>query len=166
MSGCYIVMGVSGAGKSLIGAKLAAALGCAFYDADDFHPEANLAKLRESIPLTDEDRYPWFQRLIDEVITPSATLKCVLACSALKRSYRDLLRGAGVPVTFIYLQGDYETIHARMKARTHFMREAMLQSQFATLEPPTPDEKVITVSILDRPEDMVAQIMAQLARKV
>jgi gluconokinase len=134
----YLVMGVSGCGKSTIGKMLAEKLGWGFFDADDFHPAANIAKMGAGIPLTDADRAPWLERLSallrGEV---AAGRHPVLACSALRQSYRDTLL-AGLPgIRIVYLRGDRELIASRMRNRPgHFMPPALLDSQFAALEEP------------------------------
>lgn len=128
-----IIMGVSGTGKSTIGSALASQLGIPFYDADDFHPLANVAKMSSGQPLTDEDRMPWLQILAKQLREwPSA----VLACSSLKESYRQVLN-AGNNLQWVFLQGSRDTILQRMNARSdHFMKPAMLDSQLSTLEEP------------------------------
>jgi gluconokinase len=136
-----VVMGVSGSGKTVVGQALATALGWPFIEGDDFHPPANVAMMAAGTPLTDTDRWPWLDRLADEV---AATLErgghAVLACSALKQSYRDRLAAAArAPgdVRFVHLKGDYATIAARLAARQHrYMPASLLASQFATLEEP------------------------------
>ncbi|MCS6245561.1 MAG: DUF2088 domain-containing protein [Opitutus sp.] len=140
-----IVMGVSGCGKSSIAADLAKSLGGTFLDADDFHPAANKAKMAAGIPLNDEDRAPWLEQLRHELASRPSV---VLACSALKRRYRDVLRKAG-NIRFVYLDGSFELIERRMQARAnHFMKPGMLRSQFDALEIPAADETdVIAVSI-------------------
>jgi len=132
-----VVMGVSGSGKSTVGAALAAVLGWRFLDADDFHPPANVAKMAAGTPLTDADRWPWLDRLVAEMRGILAQGGSgVLACSALKAAYRERLARAG-DVRFVYLEGDIDTIGARIAARRHeYMPASLLASQFATLEPP------------------------------
>lgn len=132
-----VVMGVSGSGKSTVGEALASSLGWRFLDADSFHPPANVAKMKAGIPLTDDDRWPWLDRLADEMRSILARGEsAVLACSALKASYRERLARAG-DVRFVYLEGDKATIGARIAARDHqYMPASLLDSQFATLEPP------------------------------
>jgi gluconokinase len=132
-----VVMGVCGCGKTTVGRALAEANGWPFLDADDFHPEANVAKMAAGTPLTDADRWPWLDRLADEL---RAILgrggHAVLACSALKAAYRERLARAG-DVRFVHLRGDFDTIAARLAARRHrYMPATLLASQFATLEPP------------------------------
>jgi gluconokinase len=132
-----VLMGVSGSGKSTVGAALAAALGWALVDADDLHPPENVAKMAAGVPLTDDDRWPWLDRVVDELrrITADGT-HVVVACSALKQIYRDRLARAG-DVRFVHLRGDPETIAARLASRHHrYMPATLLGSQFTTLEPP------------------------------
>ncbi len=130
-------MGVSGCGKTTVGEALASALGWPFLDADDFHPRENVAKMAAGTSLTDEDRWPWLDRVAAEL---RAILDrgdhAVLACSALKQAYRDRLARAG-DIRFVHLEGDYETIAARLLSRQHrYMPPTLLASQFAALEPP------------------------------
>jgi gluconokinase len=159
-----VVMGVSGSGKTEIGQRLARRLGGSFFDSDQYHPAANIAKMSAGIPLTDEDRWPWYQRLRNEVIDPCAPAEIrVLACSALKRSHRAFLR-AGRPeaVRFIHLVGDYDLIFGRLSMRTgHFMRPEMLRSQFETLEPTEPGEALV-VSVEGEPGEIVSAIVNRL----
>ncbi len=133
-----VVMGVSGSGKSSVGRRLARRLRADFADADDYHPPANVAKMAAGTPLDDDDRRPWLERLhalIAEHLADGCTL--VLACSALKERYRAALAGGDPRVHFVYLAGDYATIEARMRRRrTHYMKAAMLRSQFDALEEP------------------------------
>ncbi len=148
MSLRIIIMGVSGCGKSSVGEGLAARLCVPYRDGDDLHPPANVEKMREGTALTDEDRWPWLDRvaavLADEV-------PVIVGCSALRRAYRDRLRArAGGPVTFIHLSGSHELIAGRMAARTgHYMPPSLLDSQFAALEAPGADE-ALTIDI-DQP---------------
>lgn len=137
-----LVMGVAGSGKSTVGALAARALGWPFVDADDFHSPASLEKLRDGVPLTDEDRRPWLERLATVVARArDRGAPLVLACSALKRAYRDLLlAGRREDVLLVYLAGDASLLEARMAARTHFMPPSSLPAQLATLEPPSADE--------------------------
>ncbi len=138
----YLIMGVSGSGKSTIGQALADKLGCPFYDGDHFHPPENVAKMAGGQPLTDEDRIPWLARLHQMMMAHEAKGEtAVFACSALKKSYRDQLRAGLKTVQFIHLQGSFNLIWARMQARQgHYMKAPMLQSQFDTLELPSPNE--------------------------
>jgi gluconokinase len=133
-----VLMGVSGSGKSTVGAALASALGWPLIDADDLHPPENVAKMAAGIPLTDEDRWPWLDRVVDELRRVSAGGgNVVVACSALKQRYRDRLARAG-DVRFVHLRGDPETIAARLASRRHrYMPATLLGSQFSTLEVPT-----------------------------
>ncbi len=157
-----IIMGVSGCGKSSIGAQLAQSIGGTFADADDFHPPANLEKMANGIPLTDTDRSPWLQILRHQIITHQTTSSpYVLACSALKQCYRDLLQGNDDPVTFrfVYLKGSKELIRQRMEARKHFMPSTLLDSQFETLEEPT---DAIVVDIQLTPDEIIDRILGAL----
>jgi len=163
-----VVMGVSGSGKTQVGRGLADALGALFFDADEFHPPANVAKMRAGIPLKDVDRQPWFDRLEREVIAPCAPGETrVLACSALKRAHRDRLRAAHPgAVRFLHLAGDFETIHGRMATRQgHFMRAEMLRSQFATLEDPAAmgETDVRAVNVAPPVAEIVRRLVAALA---
>lgn len=132
-------MGVSGSGKSVVGKGLAARLGWGFYDADDFHPPENIAKMAEGIPLNDNDRIPWLAALHDMIaICLLQNHPGVLACSALKEHYRQILLSDNPGVQLVYLKGSYELILARMAARAgHYMKPTMLQSQFTALEEPS-----------------------------
>ncbi len=157
-----VIMGVSGCGKSAVGAALSGALGIPYRDGDDLHPPANVAKMQAGEALTDADRWPWLDRVAHEL---ASLAPVIIGCSALRRSYRDRIRtGAGGPVCFVHLAGSRALIAARMAARSgHFMPASLLDSQFATLEPPGPDEDAMTVDI-DQPVDrLVAEILRQLA---
>ena len=159
-----IVMGVSGSGKSTIGEKLAGRLGWTFEDGDRFHPPGNVAKMSAGHPLTDEDRWPWLQAIADEVdrICRDGE-RAVIACSALKRAYRDILVHGRDDVRIVFLDGTQELIAARLAARKgHFMPPGLLDSQFRTLEPPTGNENPITVSIDAPVEAIVDDIVRQL----
>ena len=158
-----IVFGVSGAGKTTIGKLLAEELGWQFYEADDFHPRANIEKMRSGRPLTNEDRWSWLE-LLREQITRSLAAKenVVLACSALKRAYRERLCVSD-DMKFVFLRGDYALIERQLRRRRgHFMNPALLQSQFADLEEPEPDEDAITIELERAPEELVEQIKAKL----
>jgi carbohydrate kinase (thermoresistant glucokinase family) len=160
-----IVMGVSGSGKTTIAALLAQELGWRFEDGDWFHPKANVEKMESGIPLTDADRQPWLEAIaawIDDLSAKGG--HGVVACSALKRRYRDILARAGHDtVRFVYLKGDKALIAKRITARHgHFMPPELLESQFATLEEPAPDEHPITVSVAGTPREIVANILAPL----
>jgi gluconokinase len=158
-----IVFGVSGAGKTTIGKLLAEELGWQFYEADDFHPRANIEKMRSGLPLTDEDRWPWLERLREQIMRSLAAKEnAVLACSALKRMYREHLRVSG-DVKFVFLRGDYALIERQLRRRRgHFMNPALLQSQFADLEEPQPDEDVLTIDLGRSPQQVVDEIKAKL----
>ena len=155
-----VIMGVSGCGKSSVGAGLAARLGLNYRDGDDLHPPENVAKMRAGMPLTDADRWPWLGR-VGQVFLANAPV--IVGCSALKRAYRDRIRtAAGGPVTFVHLAGSQEVIAARMALRQgHYMPLSLLDSQFAALEPPAAEE-AITVSIDQPLEALVADILRQL----
>jgi len=156
-----VMMGVSGSGKSVVGQALAGALGWPFFDADDFHPEANVAKMAAGTPLTDDDRWPWLDRLADEMASINGRgASAVFACSALKQAYRDRLARAG-NVRWVYLKGDYETIASRISGRMHrYMPASLLASQFATLEEP---REAVVVDVRQPIEAQVAAIRSTLA---
>jgi gluconokinase len=153
------MMGVSGCGKTTVGKALAQELDCPFYDGDDYHPPDNIAKMAKGLPLNDDDRYPWLallHNLIKGHLEKGET--AVLACSALKKKYRDQLRAGNEDVLFIFLHGDFDTIWQRMLSRSgHYMKEDMLQSQFEALETPYEDEAII-VSIDQSVDDILVQI--------
>jgi len=153
-----IIFGVSGAGKTTIGKLLAEELGWKFYEADDFHPTANIDKMRAGVPLKDEDRQPWLERL-GGVIEKSlaANENAVLACSALKQKYRDLLR-VNSYVKFVFLHGSRRPIAEQLKHRhRHFMNPKLLESQFADLEKPAPSENVLTLELGESPLELVVE---------
>lgn len=151
-------MGVAGCGKSSVGEALSLRLGVPYRDGDDLHPAANVAKMRAGIPLDDDDRAPWLD-LVGAALAAEAPL--IIGCSALRRRYRDRIRQAATgPVVFIHLSGTRAVIEARMAARKgHFMPVSLLDSQFAALEPPTPDEKALIVDI-DQPLAAIVQAIA------
>lgn len=155
-----IVMGVVGAGKTTVGQLLAKQQGWEFADADNFHSRENVEKIRNGIALTDADRQPWLESLRAQILKwTTASRSAVLACSALKRKYRDELQ-AGPDVRFVFLKGSAKQIAERLHARKgHFANEQILVSQFADLEEP---ENAITVSIDHSPEEIVAEIRQKL----
>ncbi|WP_431121562.1 gluconokinase [Flagellimonas flava] len=155
-----IVMGVSGTGKSTIGTMLSKQLGIPFFDGDDYHPEANVKKMSAGQPLNDHDRQGWLIRL-NELAKEHQKTGAVIACSALKQSYRDLLgQGMNEKLAFVFLEGSFELIKSRLENRKgHFMTSTLLQSQFDTLEPP---EDAITVSIALQPAEITNQVIQQL----
>ena len=156
-----VVMGVSGSGKTTVAELLAQRLGWAEAEADDFHPPSNVAKMHDGIPLTDADRQPWLEALRDWI--NAATGSVIVTCSALKRSYRDLLRTADAEVKFLHLDGDPEVIRERMSARQdHFMPAALLDSQLATLERLQPDEPGVVVDVDEPPEKVADQAVREL----
>jgi gluconokinase len=160
-----LVMGVSGSGKTTVGRLLAHRTGWPFLDADDLHPPRNLAKMRDGVPLTDADRWPWLAE-VAQWIAQHANAGCVVACSALKRAYRDLMREADPDMRLVYLTGRREDIIERINRRAgHFFPHTLVASQFADLEPPTPDEDPIIVPIGRTPGDEVDAVVAALADK-
>jgi gluconokinase len=158
-----IIFGVSGAGKTTVGKLLAGELGWHFYEADDFHSPANIDKMRSGVPLTDNDRWPWLENLrelIERCI--SANENAVLACSALKRAYRERLR-VSPEVKLVFLRGDYALISEQLRSRRgHFMNPTLLRSQFADLEEPQPEEGVLSVELGRTPRELVKEIKAKL----
>jgi len=159
-----IVMGVSGSGKTTVAAMLAGALGAAFLEGDDLHPRSNVEKMKSGTPLTDADRLPWLQAIARKIDEWRAGGKGgVVTCSALKRAYRDILIGNRPEVRLVYLKGSHDLIHRRMAARhEHFMPLGLLDSQFATLQEPDPDERPIVVDVAGSPAEIVAEIIRQL----
>ena len=154
-----LVMGVAGVGKTTIGEALARALGWRFIDADDYHPPENVAKMKSGIPLEDADRWPWLARL-NKLLREEND--AVLACSALKESYRQRLSQGISDFTVVYLHGSAELIGARMETRSHrYMPASLLESQFAALEPP---RDAIAIDVAATPEESVAAILTALRR--
>ena len=146
MSSPIVVMGVSGSGKSTVGAALAQRLRVPFADADDFHPPANVAKMSSGEPLDDDDRYPWLEAIGEWLAAPPGG--GVMSCSALKRKYRDQLREHCGEIEFVHLYGSTEVIGKRQASRPgHFMPPSLLASQFKTLEPLEPDERGVTIDV-------------------
>lgn len=162
-----VVMGVSGSGKTTVAALLAAALGCRFQEGDNLHPPANVEKMHRGTPLTDADRMPWLRRIAEEIDGWRAHgCSGVLTCSALKRSYRDIVIGDRPEVTLVYLKGSHDLIRRRMAARRgHFMPATLLDSQFGTLQEPTADEHPIVVDVGGKPDDIVADIVSRLEQR-
>jgi gluconokinase len=158
-----IIFGVSGAGKTTIGELLARELDWHFYEADDFHPQANIEKMRGGVPLTDEDRWPWLDSLRDLIKRSIAKSEdAVLACSALKRAYRQHLR-VSAEVELVFLCGEYGLIAEQLRHRCgHFMNPALLRSQFADLEEPQPEEGVLTIELGRTPQDLVEEIKTKV----
>ncbi|HEY9010520.1 MAG TPA: gluconokinase [Devosia sp.] len=160
-----IAMGVSSSGKSTVGQAIARRLHVPFLDGDGYHPPANKEKMRNGIPLTDEDRWPWLETLAT-ALKDAASQKgsAVGACSALKRAYREYLtEKAGEPILFVFLEGTEDVIRKRIEARQHeYMPASLLDSQFATLEVPQPDENVLTVSVVDPVETIASRVVKEL----
>jgi gluconokinase len=159
-----VVMGVSGSGKSTIAEHLAARIGWRYVDGDLFHPPANVAKMSAGHPLTDEDRWPWLRAIAAEIDRLAAAgARAVVACSALKRAYRDILVHGRDDVRIVFLDGSKDLIAQRLAARKgHFMPPGLLDSQFKTLEPPQASERPITVSIDTSVDGIVDDIVRQL----
>lgn len=160
-----VMMGVSGSGKTVVGAALAQRLRVPFADADDFHPPENIAKMSAGIPLDDDDREPWL-RTIALWLHEHTDRGGVVACSALKRTYRDLLREHATHTRFLHLHGDREVLAARVAGRPgHFMPAALIDSQFATLEALQPDEEGAALDVSNPVDDLVEQSVQFLATK-
>jgi gluconokinase len=158
-----ILFGVSGAGKTTLGQLIAAELGWKFYEADDFHSQANIDKMHAGVPLTDEDRRPWLDSLRGLIERCLATKEnTVLTCSALKQSYRSYLR-VSEEVKFVYLRASYELVAQQLRQRQkHFMNPALLKTQFATLEEPEARERVIMIELGRTPRELVDEIIKKL----
>jgi carbohydrate kinase (thermoresistant glucokinase family) len=157
-------MGVSGSGKSTIAAMLAQRLHWIYEDGDWFHPRSNIEKMHRGIPLTDEDRWPWLEAIAAWIdATRKAGNHGIVACSALKRAYRNILVDDRPDVRLVYLQGGHDLVARRLAARDgHFMPAALLESQFAALEEPGPDEHAIVVPIAPHPREIVETIVNEL----
>jgi gluconokinase len=162
-----VVMGVAGSGKTTVAALLAAALGCPLLEGDALHSPGNIEKMRGGTPLTDADRMPWLHEIADRIDRWRARGESgVLTCSALKRAYRDIIIGDRREVTLVYLSGSYDLIRRRMEARhDHFMPVGLLDSQFASLQEPTPDEHPITVDVDRPPAEIADEIMRRLEHR-
>jgi gluconokinase len=162
--GIYVVMGVSGCGKSVVGAALARELGVEFVDGDDYHPAENVKRMAAGIPLTDSDRAVWLRALADRIREAGdASVGLVVACSALKRSYRDILRAAAPDLKLVFLDGPRELIAERLRRRSgHYMPASLLESQLATLEEPSADEHAWVADIGQSPRDIVDQLLASV----
>ncbi|MEO3779381.1 gluconokinase [Micromonospora sp. B11E3] len=159
-----VVMGVSGAGKTTVAREISELTGMTFADADAFHTEEHVALMRAGIPLDDEARWPWLRRLSAWMADRCAEgVSTVLACSALKRSYRDVLRQGPPSLDFVHLDGPVEVIRERMAARAgHYMPASLLESQLATLEPHGPDESVVVLGVSGTPGELAAAAVARL----
>lgn len=161
--GLYVVMGVSGSGKSLVGAAFARALGVDFVEGDEYHSAENVQRMKAGIPLTDKDREQWLRSLAARLReAKDAGTGVVMACSALKRSYRDMLRAEAKDLRFVFLRGDRTLIAQRLAGRTgHYMPASLLESQLATLEEPSPDEGAWVIDITTSPENLVAGLITR-----
>jgi gluconokinase len=165
-TGLYVIMGASGSGKSLIGATLARELDIEFVEGDDLHPPDNVKKMAAGIPLTDDDRYGWLLAIAARLREAKrAGVGLVVSCSALKRSYRDLLRSVGeADVRVVYLAGSRALLAARLaNRRGHFMPPALLESQLTILEEPSPDERAWVCDIGETPDTIVADLVTRSA---
>ena len=157
-----IVMGVCGCGKSTVGQGLAERLGLPFVEGDTLHPPENVARMASGVALTDEDRWPWLDR-IAQALVESRETGAVVACSALKRSYRDRLRRAAPDLALVHLHGRHEVLAGRLASRRgHYMPASLLDSQLRALQPPDPDERAIELDIETLPQALVEQAMALL----
>ncbi|MCW5693465.1 MAG: gluconokinase [Pseudolabrys sp.] len=158
-----IVMGVSGAGKSTIGALLSQRLNRPLVEGDSLHPAANIAKMTQGIPLNDDDRRPWLEAIAARIDEARQTRRPVIVtCSALKRAYREILTGGHDDVGFVYLRGTKDLIASRLKARTnHFMPPGLLDSQFVALQEPGEDEPTLSIAIDAPPDEMADRIVRQ-----
>jgi gluconokinase len=161
---CIVVMGVSGSGKTTVAERLAARLGCQYEEGDDHHPKANVDKMHAGIPLDDDDRRPWLEELARWIgEREAASQNSVLTCSALKRSYRDLLRTGNESVWFAHVDVPQDVLAQRLEARQgHYMPASLLTSQLTTLQPLQPDEPGITVPGTGKPDEVVDAILAAL----
>ncbi len=165
-TGLYVMMGVCGSGKSLIGARLARALDIAFVEGDDLHPPANVKRMAAGMPLTDADRHAWLIAIAARLREAQrANVGLVVSCSALKRRYRDLLRSGGAAAArFVYLAGSRALLAERLaNRRGHFMPPALLESQLAILEEPSPDEHAWVCDIREAPDAIIADLVTRTA---
>jgi gluconokinase len=162
-----VMMGASGSGKTTIAEGVAKSEGWRLVEGDDFHPAANVAKMKSGTPLTDEDRWPWLRAIAQEIdAIRGRGESAVVTSSALKRAYRDILIGDRPDVVLVYLKGSRDLIGKRMAARTgHFMLPALLDSQFATLQEPGEDEHPVVVSIEPSPDEIVAEVVRKLKER-
>ena len=162
----YVVMGITGSGKSTVGAGVARALGLDFVEGDDYHPPENVRRMAAGIPLTDDDRADWLRALAARLREANESgAGVVITCSALKRSYRDLLRAAAPDVQFVYLRGSRALIAERVSGRRgHFMPASLLDSQLATLEEPDSDERVWTCDVDHPPQQIVDNLIARASK--
>lgn len=159
-----VVMGISGSGKSTVAAGMVEATGFAFAEADEFHPESNVAKMAAGHALIDEDRWPWLEALADWMAARAQEgTSTIMACSALRRSYRDVLRRGAPTAQFVHVDGSAAVIRERMNDRDgHFMPASLLQSQIATLEPLEQDERGVILDVRKTPEELVSDALAWL----
>ncbi|MBT0722206.1 gluconokinase [Tatumella sp. TA1] len=165
----FVLMGVSGSGKSVVASQVSQQLQTAFLDGDFLHPRANILKMAEGEPLNDQDRAPWLQAINDAAFAMQRTQKVsIIVCSSLKKSYRDILRNGNKNLKFIYLKGDFETIEQRLKARKgHFFKTNMLVTQFDTLEEPNGSEAdVLVVDISHSLDDVIAETVATIKTNI
>ena len=164
--GLYVVMGVAGSGKSLIGAALARALGVEFVEGDEYHSPENVERMSRGVPLSDDDRAQWLRALAARISEANeAGTGLVMSSSALRRSYRDILRAEARDLRFVFLKGARALIAERLAARRgHFMPPSLLDSQLATLEEPSPDENAWVCDVRKSPEDLVAALVAKASK--
>jgi gluconokinase len=163
----YVVMGVSGCGKTSVGEAIARYLDLPFIEGDALHPQSNIAKMSQGIPLTDDDRFPWLDRIGEEIRTALTEGKGIVAsCSSLRKIYRDRLRAfAGGKLTFVFLKGSEELLAGRLAARKgHFMPPSLLRSQFATLEDPSGEDGVLTVDISGTTAEVIEIALGELGK--